>query len=163
MKRIILIIILVVSQTNLFSQTKKETYDYLNEKLEIYKLEDIKINYIYKFQEVQIENENYINLIVFCTLFSTCTTAYLFQPKNYSTLLIKEKDEAIWVEIHCKPNSIESEQFDLETEKRHKGDNKSKMTIILDKNTPVDEINKIKKAFIHLLKLYGVEKKDIFD
>lgn len=163
MKKIILIIILVVYQTNSFSQTKKETYNYLNEKLEIYKLEDIKINYTYIFQEVEIENKNYVNFLEFCTLFSQCSTSYLFEPKDYSTVVIKEKPETIWVEIHCKPNSISTETIDLKTKKRFKGDSVSKITIILDKDTPESETDKIKKSFVHLLKLYGIEKKDIFD
>jgi 6-pyruvoyl-tetrahydropterin synthase len=158
-----LIILLLISQIVAFSQTKKETFDYINEKLELYKLDDSKTNYVFIFQEVKIDDKEYINLIEICTLFSRCSTAYSFKPDNYSSITTKENAETIWIEIHCKYNSIETQEIDLNTRKRYIGEDVSKITIILGKDTPQNEIDKIKRAFLHLLKLYGVEKIDLFE
>ena len=95
--------------------------------------------------------------------FKLCSTAYFLNPTDYSGITTKDKTETKWIEIFFKPNSVETQQIDLDTKKRYKGDSTSRITIILDKNTPESEIGKMKKAFLHLLKLYGVEKKDLFD
>jgi len=129
----------------------------------MYKLETLETNYIYMFQEVEIKSEKVINFLEFCTTFELCSTAYFISPTNYYGIATKNKTNAIWIELYFKPNSITTQQIDLDTKYRFKGDNVSRVTIILGKNTPKNEIDKIKKAFLHLLKLYGVEKKDLFD
>ena len=67
MKKILLGIFVLGIYFNCFGQTKSETYEYLNEKLEMYKLDDIQTNYIYMFQEVEIDNKKVINFLEFCT------------------------------------------------------------------------------------------------
>lgn len=160
---IAIVILFSLSIIQTFCQTKSETYNYLNEKLEMHKYEDIKTNYVYMFQEVEIESKKTINFLEICTAFQLCSTAYFINPEDYSGITTKEKPGTKWVEIYFRPNSIETQQIDLNTENRYKGDNVSRITIILDKSTPRDEIEKIQKAFLHLLKIYGVEKKDLFD
>jgi len=163
MKKILLGIFVLGIYFNCFGQTKSETYEYLNEKLEMYKLNDIQTNYIYMFQEVEIDNKKVINFLEFCTTFKLCSTAYFLNPTDYAGITTKDKTETKWIEIFFKPSSVQTQQIDLDTKKRYKGDSTSRITVILDKNTPESEIGKMKKAFLHLLKLYGVEKKELFD
>lgn len=163
MRKLILVFFVLGIYYNCFGQTKSETYEYLNEKLEMYKLDDIETNYVYIFQEVEIDDKEKINFLEICTIFKRCSTAYFLNPKDYSGFTTKDKTNTKWIEIFFKPNSIENQQIDLETRKRYKGVSTSRITIILDKSTPEREFRKIKKAFLHLLKLYGVEKKDLFD
>jgi hypothetical protein len=159
-----LLIILIITITNTYSQTKKETYEYLNEKIGIYKLEKPNLKYYYLIQEVVIDNKEHINFLDFCTVGSITplVTVYFFEPKDYTAIVNKDKSESIWIEIYCKYNSIERQDVDFKTKERTQKKPTSKIEIVLGNDTPPEVINKIEKAFIHLLKLYGVEKKEKF-
>ncbi|WP_291869193.1 hypothetical protein [Maribacter sp.] len=77
---------------------------------------------------------------------------------EYTGITVKENAESKWIEILFKTNSIETQQININTEKHFKVDSASRVKIILEKDTPQSEMNKIKKAFVDLLKMYAVEK-----
>lgn len=55
MKKIFLGMFVLGFYLNCLGQTKSKTYEYLNEKLEMYKLDDIQANYIFMFQEMKLK------------------------------------------------------------------------------------------------------------
>ncbi len=100
-----------------------------------------------------------IKFIQFCRTFKLCSTAYYLENTNeYTGITVKENAESKWIEILFKTNSIETQQININTEKHFKVDSASRVKIILEKDTPQSEMNKIKKAFVDLLKMYAVEK-----
>jgi len=83
---------------------------------------------------------------------------------NASTgITVKEKTERKWIELFFKSNSIKTQNINIKTEEHFKGDSTSRIAIILKKDTPQSKVNKIKKAFVGLLKMYGIEKNVAFD
>lgn len=163
MKNFFIVLFLLSIYTKYSSQTKAETYQYLNDKIDMYKLDDSEKNYNYILQEVDIEQKKVINFIQFCTKFKLCSTAYFLNINEYTEISVKEKAESKSIEIFFKSNSIETLQIDINTEEDFKGYSASQITIILGNDTPQSEVNKIKNAFVDPLRIYDVEKKNTFD
>ncbi len=157
MKNLFIVLFLLSICTNCLSQTPAEIYEYLNEKIDIYKLNDTEKNYNYIVEEVDVNQNKRINFIQFCTTFKLCSRAYLLNPREYTGIAVKEKSEGILIELSFKSNSITTEKININTEEHFKGDSASKVSIILGNDTPESEVNKIKKGFIKLFRMYDVE------
>lgn len=163
MKNIVItLIIIVLNSSFMYGQTKEETYKYLTDKLTSYALKDANIKYSYIIQEAKFESHFLINIIEGCSC--GITTAYFFTPKDYISLIQKNKSEAIWYELNVQLNSFSGFYVDNKTGvKSPMKERNPVITIVLDKDTPKKEYERVNKAFNHLLKLYGVEKKELFD
>lgn len=145
-----------------YGQSKEETYKYLTDKLTSYALKDANIKYSYIIQEAKFESRFLINIIEGCSC--GISTAYFFAPKDYISLIQKNKSEAIQYRLNVDLNSFSGFYIDNKTgAKSPMKERNPIITMILDKNTPKKEYERIHKAFHHLLKLYGVEKKELFD
>lgn len=163
MKKIFITICLLAIYTNCTSQTKVEKYKHLNEKIDIYKLNDPKKNYNYLFHEVVIKEKKVIKFIQFCTAFKLCSRAYYLDTNEYAKIVVIDKAMSKSLEIYFKPNSINTQKINIKTEEHFKGDLATKFTISLNKDTPNSEVNNIKEALVALLKEYGIKKKKTLD
>ncbi len=162
MKNLFIALVLFFIYTECSSQTKAEKMKELNEKIDIYKLNDVEKNYNYLLEEVDIEHNKTIKFIQFCPAFKLCSTAYYLDANKYSEIAVKEKDESKYIEIFFPNNSIETKKINIKTEEHFNGENASSIKIFLEKNTPQSEVNKIKKGLVDLLKMYGIEQKKHF-
>lgn len=160
MKRKIIILLITLQSIVAGSQTKKETYDYISNKLLAYALNDAEVTYKYSIGELKNTTKPYIIIVEKCSAYGSM--ACTFSPKDFNYLTVKNNTSNKWLIINCKSNSIE--EFDISsTGKPEKFSTSSSFEFILDKDIPKEEIERLKKAFAHLFKLYGVEKKELFD
>ena len=159
---IVALFIIVLNSFFMNGQSKEETYKYLTDKLTSYALKDVNIKYSYIIQEAKFESHFLINIIEGCSC--GISTAYFFTPKDYISLIQKDKPEAIWYELNVGMNSFSGFYVDNKTgDKSPMKERNPVITMVLDKDTPKKEYERIHKAFNHLLKLYGVKKKELFD
>lgn len=158
MKNLFIALFLLLTYTECSSQTKAEALIALGEKIDIHKFNSTEKNYNYLLQEVEFKKKKVIRFIQFCTTFKLCSTAYFLNTNEYIEITVKENTESKWIEIVFKTNSIETQKININTEEHFKGDPASRIKIILEKDTPQSEINKIKKAFVNLFKMYSIEK-----
>ncbi len=163
MKNLFIIIFLLSIYATCSSQTKAEKYKNLNEKIDIYKHNDSEKNYNYLLHEAVNKEKKVIKFIQFCTAYKLCSTAYYLNVNEYTGITVKEKDESKYIQIFFPLNSIETQQINIKTEEHFNGETTSSITIFLEKNTPLSEVNNIIKGVVDLLKSYGIEKKDALD
>ncbi len=161
MKNLFIVFFLFFTYAKCLSQTKAEALQSLGEKIDIHKLYDSKKNYNYLLEEVDFNHKKTIKFIQFCTAGKLCSTAYYLTAKKYSEITVKQTDKTKYIQIFFPNNSIETKKINIKTEEHFDGETASSITIFLEKNTPQTEVNKIKKGFIDLLKMYNIEKKDI--
>ena len=90
------------------------------------------------------------------------TVISTFAPKNFRSIITVEKSNTTWLKIICDEKSVNLLDKDSNG-KIFIWDTTSSITFILNKGTQKEEIDRLKKAFYHLMKLYGYEKKDLFD
>ncbi len=57
MKNLFIVLFLLSTYTKCLGQTKAETYQYLNEKIDMYKLDNTETNYNYLLEEVDIKQK----------------------------------------------------------------------------------------------------------
>ncbi|WP_435262065.1 hypothetical protein [Tenacibaculum sp. nBUS_03] len=158
MKNLFIVFFLLSIYTQCSSQTKAEALLYLNEKIDTHKLYDSEKNYNYLLHEVEINNNKTIKFIQFCTAFKLCSTAYYLTAKEYSKITVKEEVESKYIQIFFPNNSIGTKKINIKTEEHFDGKNSSSITIFLEKETPHSEVDKIKKGFVDLFKMYNIEK-----
>lgn len=163
MKNLFIVIFLLSINAKCLSQNKAEALLSLGEKIDIHKLYDSEKNYNYLLEEVDFNHHKTIKFIQFCTAFKLCSTAYYLTAKEYSKIVVKQKAESKYIQIFFPDNSIETKKINIKTEEHFNGEKASSITIFLEKNTPESEVNKIKKGFIDLFKMYGIKKKDVLD
>ena len=156
-----LILTLGISTTlSLSAQTKQETYEYINEKLDQWALTNSELNRDYYILENEASNDKFLIFVETNSIHPALS--YTFYPKDFLNISYKDKPNAKWVDLNFTANALSVFVEDTKTNKATYTERDYKITIILDKATPEDEINRIKKAFLHLFKLYGVEKKELF-
>ena len=163
MKHLFIVLFLLSISPKCSSQTKAEALLSLGEKIDMHKLEDIETNYNYLLEEVEFKKKKVIKFIQFCRTFKLCSTAYFLNTNEYTGISVKENAESKWIEILFKTNSIETQKININTEEHFEGDSASQIKIFLEKDTPQHEVNKIKTAFVDLLKMYNIEKKDVLN
>ena len=83
--------------------------------------------------------------------------------KEYSEITVKQKAESKYIQIFFPNNSIETKKINIKTEEHFDGETTSSITIFLEKNISESEVNKIKKGFVDLFKIYNIKRKDILD
>ena len=163
MKNLFIVFLLLSIYTKCSSQTKAEALLSLGEKIDIHKLYDSEKNYNYLLEEVDFNHKKTIKFIQFCTTFKLCSTAYYLTAKEYSEIIVKQKSESKNIQIFFPNNSIKTKKINIKTEEHFNGENASSITIFLEKNTPQSEVNKIKKEFVDLFKMYNIKRKDVLD
>lgn len=163
MRNLFIAFFLLSIYTKCSSQTKAKALLSLGEIIDIHKLYDSKKNYNYLLEEVTINQNKTIKFIQFCTAYKLCSTAYYLTAKEYSEITVKEKAESKYIQIFFPNNSIETKKINIKTEEHFNGETASSITIFLEKDTPQSEVNKIKKGFVDVLKMYGIKKKNILD
>ena len=163
MKNLFIVFFLLSIYTQCSSQTKAEALLSLGEKIDTHKLYDSEKNYNYLLEEVEINNNKTIKFIQFCTAFKLCSTAYYLTVKEYSKITVKEEAESKYIQIFFPNNSIETKKINIKTEEHFDGKNSSSITIFLEKETPHSEVDKIKKGFVDLFKMYNIKKKNILN
>ena len=164
MKNLFIVFFLLSIYTQCSSQTKAEALLSLNEKIDTHKLYDSEKNeYNYLLEEVEINNNKTIKFIQFCTAFKLCSTAYYLTAKEYSKITVKEEVESKYIQIYFPNNSIKTANINIKTEEHFDGKNSSSITIFLEKETPHSEVDKIKKGFVDLFKMYNIKKENILN
>ncbi len=163
MKNLFIVFFLFFTCTKCLSQTKAEAFQSLSKKIDMHKLYDSKKNYNYLLHEADFNHEKTIKFIQFCIDGELCSTAYYLTAKEYSEITVKETDKRKCIQIFFPNNSIETQKINRKTEEHFSGETASSITVFLEKNTPETEVNKIKKGFADLLKMYHIEKKDILN
>ncbi|WP_438426232.1 hypothetical protein [Aquimarina macrocephali] len=163
MKKLFVALFLLSIYTKCSSQTKAEALISLGEKIDLNKLYDSEKNYNYLLEEVDFNHKKTIKFIQFCTAFKLCSTAYYLTAKEYSKITVKQKAESKYIQIFFPNNSIKTKKINIKTEEHFNGETASSITIFLEKDTPQSEVNKIKKGFVDLFKMYTIKRKDILD
>lgn len=159
MKNLFIVFFFLSIHAKSLSQNKTEALLSLGKKIDIHKLYDSKKNYNYLLEEVDFNQKKTIKLIQFCTAYKLCSTAYYLTSKEYIEIKQKKGDKSI--QIFFPNNSIETKKINIKTEEHFKGKKVSSITIFLEKNTPQSEINKIKKKFADLFKMYDIKKRTL--
>lgn len=156
------IILLIIGFLPLISiaQTKSETYEYIKQKLSVCALQGGETEHAYSVLEVGESPNNEILIVDACNMHPP--VASIFSPIDFYSITRLTKSSSIWFTINCKVNSVKIMDEDSDGH-FYVSSKTSKIPIILNKDTPQKEIDRLEKAFIHLLKLYGVENKDLFD
>ncbi|MEW7278232.1 hypothetical protein ABW636_06525 [Aquimarina sp. 2201CG1-2-11] len=135
----------------------------MNKKIDIHKLNNTEEDYNYLLEEIQFKKKKVIKFIQFCRTFKLCSTAYLLTTNEYTGITVKENDKNKWIEVSFKTNAIETQKINISTEEHFKADPASSFSIFLEKDTPQSEVNKITVAFVDLLKMYGINKKNTLE
>lgn len=144
-----------------YAQTKEETFEYIKNKLKDIALQDIDAKHVYSIGEMTNSSPN-TKIIVANVSNIQPTVISTFAPKNFRSIITVEKSNTTWLKIICDEKSVNLLDKDSNG-KIFIWDTTSSITFILNKGTQKEEIDRLKKAFYHLMKLYGYEKKDLFD
>ena len=163
MRNIFIAFFLLTIYTQCSSQTKAEALLSLGEKIDIHKLYDSEKKYNYLLEEVDINHNKTIKFIQFCTAYKLCSTAYYLTAKEYSKITIQKNTKSKYIQIFFPNNSVETKNINIKTEEHFDGKTASSITIFLERDTPHSEVNKIKKGFVDLLKMYNIKKKNILN
>jgi outer membrane lipoprotein-sorting protein len=160
MKNILLLIMLTFFFSS-YGQTKKETFEYIQNKLKNIALNDHEVQHSYNVDEIT-NGTKYGKIVVVNASNIHPAVVSAFSPKNFRTITSVEKKESILFEIICDNDSVNLLNKNSDG-KTVIWATSSSITFILNKGTEKEEITRLKKAFYHLMKLYGYEKKDLFD
>ena len=154
MKSIITLLLLGISIST-FSQTKKETEDWISEKIELYSYSneyDIFNSYIITYDEDNMIVKNNFKSITngYETKF---TLSYSIPIKEMSKIRFEEKGSNVWLILKIK-GGAKSIKKSVDTESGYNYTNE--IEIILEKSINDDNLkNRLTKAFNHLVKVHG--------
>lgn len=165
MKKIIFLVIILCISFSIKAQTKKETFNYINNKLSVYALDSNNIKYKYAIKESSTDN----TILHADTFIISYDFSQFYSPlpiKEFIGITTTTNKGNIWFTLKFSKKDVKDFAITDGSVGNKKKFNlislKDSHTFILQKNTTVKEIIKLKKAFKHLFSFYGVNNKELF-
>lgn len=148
-------LLLICPYTFLFSQSKKETQDWIKEKIEMFGYSDEVENFGHKY----LVSFNETEMILTKTYYSnnnyqfSLVTNYVIPIKDLNTIFFEEKISTTWMIISLKENKNNIKET-------FKSDNSvkyiNKISLIFSKSVNDSDMKgRFIKAFKHLVKIHG--------
>ena len=154
MKKLLTLIILTVT-LSVYGQTKKETQDWISEKLELNAYsDDIELFYYYTTtfsdKEIIIEDKLVSNIMNFK---STIVSTYSIPIASMNKIHFKQQQVNVWLYLSIKGNQKLIKKTDVNG---NKTEYVSSIPLLLSNSINENDMkNRMSKAFIQLIKLYG--------
>lgn len=154
MKKITTLILLIIASVS-YGQTKKETQDWIKEKIELYSYSDERSvfnNYVIEYSEEYLIVKN-TNKIVLENYESSLKSTIWIPIKELTKIRFEEKSDNVWLFLKLKSGKrLIKSKYNGESKTEYLNETE----ILLEKSINENDLrNRLSTAFNHLIKLYG--------
>lgn len=163
MKKIIALILLVGTCYSLFAQTKKETEDWIKEKITTYGGGDNPNRYFVNYLHYKAAQDS-MHTMQILDGYMTTPFCYFIRINKISRIVFMDKGENYWMYIYTEGNNAMSCMIEKGRKELIDEQWKNHAIVILNKNFKENNLpERMKKAFKRLVELYGGQiKEEVF-